>query len=129
MNSNLGWQFIWWPWGIGWTYQYAFKKYIVDFFRWLVMPCMVSPNYLMWSMKNGLTIWLWKFDDQVCLKLLDGILKPIWFHPIWGNSVSKLIEEEEFINSGISKSLEFWKLNILIYDVYPKATRFYIEYC
>jgi hypothetical protein len=104
------------------------KIYFVDFTKWLVMPYTVSPNYLMWSLKNGPTIWLRKFDDQRCLKLPDGVSKPIWFHPIWGNDVSKLIEEEEFINSGISKYLEFWKLNIIIYEVYPKAIRFYIEY-
>jgi hypothetical protein len=104
------------------------KIYFVDFTRWLVMPYTISPNYLMWSLKNGPTIWLWKFDDQGCFKLLDGVSKPIWFHPIRGNDVSKLIEEKEFINSGILEYLEFWKLNIIIYEVYPKAIRFYIEY-
>ncbi len=77
------------------------KIYSLDFNGWLMIPYTVSPNYLTWSFKNGPTIWLWKFDDQDCLKLLDGVSKPIWFHPIWGNDVSKLIEEEDFINSGM----------------------------
>jgi len=38
------------------------------------------------------------------------------------------IEKEKFINSGISKYLEFWKLNIVKDDMYAKAMGFYIEY-
>jgi hypothetical protein len=38
------------------------------------------------------------------------------------------IKKEKFISSGISKYLEFWKLNILKDDMYAKAMGFHIEY-
>jgi hypothetical protein len=38
------------------------------------------------------------------------------------------IEKEKFISSGISKYLDFEKLNIVKDDMYAKAMGFYIEY-
>ncbi len=38
------------------------------------------------------------------------------------------IEKEKLISSGISKYLEFWKLNIVKDDMYAKAMGFYIEF-
>jgi hypothetical protein len=52
---------------------------------------------------------------------LNGIQKLIHFHPIWGNDASKLVEKEKVFNSGISKYLELWKLNILIDETFAKA--------
>ncbi len=58
--------------------------FFVDFSRWLVMQYKVSPTNAMWSLKDGATIGLWKFDDKGCLKLLSGVLKVIQFHPVLG---------------------------------------------
>jgi hypothetical protein len=71
--------------------------------------------------KDGLTIRLWKFDDQGCPKLPSGIPKVVPFYLIWRNDASKLVEKEKFINSGILKYLEFWKFNILRDEMYPKS--------
>ncbi len=60
--------------------------------------------------------------------MFNGIPKHVPFHPVWGNDASKLVEKERFINSGISKYLEFWKLNILKDEMYAKAMKPYIEY-
>ncbi len=71
---------------------------------------------------------MWKFDNQGCPKLPSGIPKPIPFHPIWGNDASKLVEKDKFINSGISKYLKFWKLNILKDEMYARVMKSYVEY-
>jgi len=71
---------------------------------------------------------LWKSNDQSHFKLLSGILKHVPLQSIWGNDVSKSVEKERFINSGISKYLEFWKLNILKDKMYVRIMKPYIEY-
>jgi hypothetical protein len=78
----------------------------------------VFPTYSKWSPKDGLVIRLWKSDDQGHHKLPSGIPKHVFFRLIWGINVSKSVEKERFINSGISKYLEFWKLNILKNEMY-----------
>jgi hypothetical protein len=70
---------------------------------------------------------LWKFNDQGHPKLSSGVLKLTPFCAIWDNDLSISIEKEISINSGISKYLEFWKLNIMKDDMYTKAMG-YIEY-
>jgi hypothetical protein len=40
-----------------------------------------------------------------------------------GNDVSKLVKKEKFINSGIFKYLEFWKLNILRDEMYARVMK------
>ncbi len=85
-------------------------------------------TYLVWSPIDGLAIHLWKLDDQGCPKLPSGISKPIPFLPIWGNDVLKLVEKERFINSEISKYLEFWKLSILKNEMYARVMKPYIDY-
>ncbi len=81
----------------------------------------VSNIFNMEPQKDGLTIRLWKFDDQGCPKLLSGIPKLVPFYLIWRNDASKLVEKEKFINSGILKYLEFCKFNILRDEMYPKS--------
>jgi len=71
-----------------------------------------------WSPNDGPVIQLWKSDDQGHPKLLSGIPKHVHFRFIWGNDVSKSVEKERFINSGILKDLEFWKFNILKDEMY-----------
>jgi hypothetical protein len=67
-------------------------------------------------------------DDQGHPKLPSGIPKPIPFLPIWGDDVLKSVEKERFINSGISKYLEFWKLSILKDEMYARVMKPYIDY-
>jgi hypothetical protein len=71
---------------------------------------------------------LWKSDDQGHPKLPSGILKHVSFHPIWGNDAPKSIKKDKFINSGISKYLKFWKLNILKEEMYARVMKPYVEY-
>jgi hypothetical protein len=103
-------------------------QFFVDFFGWPMMQYKVSPTYSIWSPKDGPTIRLWKSDDQGCPKLLNGIPKLVPICHIWGNDASKLVEKEKIINSGISKYLEFWKLNILKDEIYTRVMKPYIEY-
>jgi len=60
--------------------------------------------------------------------LISGILKHVPFCPIWGNDAPKSIKKGKFINSGISKYLEFWKLNIFKDDMYARVMKPYVEY-
>ncbi len=112
---------------IGHTDMHLFQ-FFVDSTRWLVMQYKVFPIYAMWSPKDGLAIQLWKSNDQGHPKLPIGIPKHVPSRPIWGNDASKLIEKENFINNGISKYLEFWKLNILKDEMYARTMQPYIEY-
>jgi hypothetical protein len=89
---------------------------------------MVSLIDLMWSPEDGLTTQLWKFGNQGHPKLPSGVPKCVPFCPIWGNDASKSIEKGKIINSGISKYLKFWKLNIVRDEMYAKAMGPCIEY-
>jgi hypothetical protein len=71
---------------------------------------------------------LWKSNDQGHPKFPSGIPKIVPFCLIWGNGVSKSVEKEKFINSGISMYLEFWKLNILKHEMYARVMKPYIQY-
>ncbi len=85
------------------------------------MQYKVSSIDVMCNPKDGLVIWTWKYNNQGCPKLPSGIPKPIPFRPIWGNDASKSIKKKKLINNDISKYLEFWKLNIVKNEMYPKA--------
>ncbi len=105
---------------IGHTYMH-----ICVFFRWLGMQYKVLSTNMMWM---AFAIRLWKFNNQGCPKLQSGVPNLVPFHCIWGNDASKSIEKEKFISNGISKYLEFWKLNIVRDEMYTKAMGTYIEY-
>ncbi len=115
------WLFEGWPLDISQTYTYA---YLCIF--WVASDVIqgVVNKYDV----NGLAIWLWKFNNQGCPKPRNGVPILVPFHPIWGNDASKLIEKEKFISNGISKYLEFWKLNFVRDEMYTKAMGPYIEY-
>jgi len=57
-----------------------------------------------------------------------AVLKPIPFHPIWGENVSKFFKREKFIRGRIFKYLEFWKLRVLKDDIYARAMGLYVNY-
>jgi hypothetical protein len=69
-------------------------------------------NDKMWSLKEGLAIWLWKSNNEGWPKLPSGVSKLVPFPPIWGNDVTKVVEKQNFIIATISKYLEFWNLNM-----------------
>jgi hypothetical protein len=100
----------------------------VDFLRWPMMYNKMFPINSICSPKDGPTIWLWKFDNQGCPKLPNGIWKLVFFHPICGDDALKSIEKEKFINSGVSKYLKFGKSNILKDEMYVRVMKPYIEY-
>ncbi len=57
----------------------------MDKVRWPMMPYKVSPIDALCSLKNGMTIQLWKEDGIGQPKLLARVLNPIPFRSIWGN--------------------------------------------
>jgi hypothetical protein len=59
------------------------------------------------ALKDSPTIQLWKEDGTRRPKLLVGVSNPIPFCPMWGNDEMRIGEKERFINSGISKYIEF----------------------
>jgi hypothetical protein len=88
----------------------------------------VSLINVLWSPKDGLTIQLWKEDGTGWPKLSMGVSNPISFRSIWGNYELKACEKEMFINIGISKYIEFWKLGMLKDDLYSRDTSLYVKY-
>ncbi len=66
----------------------------------------------MWSPIDGPSIKLWKANLDGSPKLPTIIPNLILFCPIWGNDASRLMEGEKFISFGLSKYVNFWKVNI-----------------
>ncbi len=50
------------------------------------------------------------------------------FHPIWGIEELKVGEKERFINNGILKCIEFWKLGMSKDDLYVRVMGPYVKY-
>jgi len=82
----------------------------------------------LWSPKDGLGIQLWKEDGIGRPKLPMGVPNPFPFRLIWGNDELRACEKESFINSGILKYIEFWKLGMLKDDSYFRVMGFYVKY-
>jgi len=100
----------------------------VDEVRWLMMQYKVSLINVLWSPKDGSIIQLWKEDGIGHAKLLVKVLNLVPFCPIWGNDELEVGEEERFVNSGISKYIEFWKLTMSKDDSYFRVTGPYVKY-
>jgi len=64
--------------------EMEFKKRNVDKVRWPVMQHKVYPTDVLWSIKDGLPIWLWKEDVVGWSKLSMKVLNPIPFHSLGG---------------------------------------------
>jgi len=99
----------------------------MDEVRWLVMQYKISPTDVLWSFKDGATIRLWKEDVVGRAKLLAGVLNPVPFHLIWGINELMASEKERFINIGISKYIEFWKLVMSKDDSYTRVMGLYVK--
>jgi hypothetical protein len=52
-------------------------------------------------------IQLWKVNLNNSPKLPIRVPSPILYRPIWGNDALKLMEREKFINSRLSKYIDF----------------------
>ncbi len=50
------------------------------------------------------------------------------FRPIWGNDELRACEKKMFINRGISKYIEFWKLGMSKDDSYFRVMGPYVKY-
>jgi hypothetical protein len=101
--------------------EMEFKKRIVDKVGWLVMQYKISPTNVLWSPKDGLTIWLWKKDVVGWSKLSTKVLNRIPFHLIWSIDDLRAGEKERFISSRISKYTTWTyikKLNYIYIYIY-----------
>jgi hypothetical protein len=92
------------------------------------MQYKVSPTNLVWSSIDGFPIKLWKANPNSSLKLLTRVLSPIPYCPIWGNDALRLMEREKFINSALSKYVDFWKVGIAQNSNYEMKMNLYVEY-
>jgi hypothetical protein len=88
----------------------------------------VATINVLWSLKDGLTLQLWKEDGIGWPKLLMGVLNLVPFCPIWGNDELRACQEEMFINRRISKYIEFWKLGMSKDDLYSRVMGPYVKY-
>jgi hypothetical protein len=82
-------------------------RFFVDEVGWPVMQYKVFFTNALWSPKDGLAMRLWKEDSIGWPKSLMGVLNLIPFCLIWGNDELRASEKKRFINSKISKYIEF----------------------
>jgi len=94
---------------------------------WLVMQYKLFRTNVLWSLKNGLAIWLWKEDGIKRLKPLMKFPNLVPFCSIWGNDEMKASEKERFISREISKYIKFWKLEMLKDDSYSRVMGLYVK--
>jgi hypothetical protein len=80
------------------------------------------------SFKDGPTIQLWKDDVAGQLELSVGVSNLIPFCFIWGVDEFKVGEKERFIDNGILKYVEIWKLGMLKDDSHVKVMDLYVNY-
>jgi len=63
---------------------------------------------------------LWQIDDLGCPKLPQGFPNLVFFHLIWENDATKLIEKENIINNGLFKYVVFWKMGMCKDETYAR---------
>jgi hypothetical protein len=88
----------------------------------------VFPIDVLWSPKDSTALQLWKEDGTRWPKLLARVLNPVPFRSIWGNDELWTCEKKRFINSIISKYIEFWKLGMSKDDLYFRVMGSYVKY-
>ncbi len=71
---------------------------------------------------------MWKEDGTGWPKLSMGVSNLGPFRPIWGNDELRACEKKMFINRGISKYIEFWKLGMSKDDSYFRVMGPYVKY-
>jgi hypothetical protein len=69
-------------------------------------------------------IWLWQVDSSSCPKLLSKVPFPL----DRGNDALRSIEKDKFINIGILKYVEFWKLEMSMNDIYIQKMGIHMRY-
>jgi hypothetical protein len=76
-------------------------QFFVHKVGWPIMQYKVSFTHVLWSLKDGPTIQLWKDDVVGQLKLSIGVLNLIPFRLIWGVDELKVGKKERFIDNEI----------------------------
>jgi hypothetical protein len=71
---------------------------------------------------------LWKANPNNSPKLLTKVLSHVLYCPIWGDDALRLVKREKFINSKLSKYMDFWKVGIAQSSTYEMKMRPYVEY-
>jgi hypothetical protein len=92
------------------------------------MQYKITPTDVLWSLKDGLTIRLWKEDGIRRPKLLTRVPNPVPFCLIWGNDELRVGEKERFISSKILKYIKFWKLGMSKDDSYFRVMGLFVKY-
>jgi hypothetical protein len=87
--------------------------FFMDKARWLIMQYKISLTNVLWSLKDGLALWLWKEDTTRRAKLLVKVLNLVPFCLIWGIDELRANDKERFINNKILKYIEFGSLGCL----------------
>ncbi len=82
----------------------------------------------MWSPIDGILIRLWKANPNSSPKLSIRVPCPLLCHPIGGNDASRSVERNFFINSRLSKYVDFWKVDIAQSSTYEMKMKPYMEY-
>ncbi len=82
----------------------------------------------MWSLVDVPPIRLWKTNPNGSPKLFMGVLSLVFCHPIWGIDPSRFAEKQKFINVGLFKHVDFWKVGIAQSVIYEMKFKPYVEY-
>jgi hypothetical protein len=61
-------------------------------------------------------------------KLPQRLLDLVLFCPLWGNDATNSIDKEKFINGGLFKYVEFWKMGMCKDETYAKKLGSYMAY-
>ncbi len=112
---------------VGNTNMHLFR-FFVDSLGWLMMQYKVSPINHVWNPIDGPLIRLWKTNLDNSTKLPTRVPSPILYRPIWGNDASRLMEKEKFISFGLSKYMDFQKVDIAQSSTYEMKMKLYVEY-
>jgi hypothetical protein len=107
--------------------MYSFQIFVHKV-GWPIMQYKISLTNVLWSLKDGPTIQLWKVDVTRQLQLSVWVSNPIPFRLIWGVDELKAGEKERFIDNEILKYVEFWKLRMLKDDLHVKVMDLYMKY-
>jgi len=112
---------------VGHTNMHIFK-FFVDSTGWPITQYNVSPTNLVQSPVDVLPIRLWKANLDGSPKLPTNMPSPVLYCPIWGIDPSKFVERQKFINVGLSKYVDVWKVSIAQNVTYEMKIKPYVDY-
>jgi hypothetical protein len=76
------------------------------------MQYKVSPIDPIWSPSDVLLIKMWKTNPDGSPKLPMNVPILVPYCPIWGIDPLRFVEKQKFINVGLSKYVDFWKVGV-----------------